>query len=99
MQDSMTTEALRILGFAALTLSVRVLTWLSLLGGMALFGYAVLYPTTDRTIAASLFAALMFLPALWSEKKEKRANIVQAETIRRQNWANGLQQAQEDQNL
>lgn len=66
-----TQEALRILAFAALTLSVRVLTWLSLIGGMALFTYAVLYPQMDRTIAAALFAVLMFLPALWSEKKPK----------------------------
>jgi hypothetical protein len=69
----MTTEALRILGFAALTLSVRVLTWLSLLGGMGLFAYAVIYPTTDRTIAAALFAALIYLPSLYSEK-HKRAH-------------------------
>ncbi len=71
MPDSMTTEALRILGFAALTLSVRVLTWLSLLGGMGLFAYAVIYPTTDRTIAAALFAALIYLPSLYSEKHKR----------------------------
>jgi hypothetical protein len=69
----MTTEALRILAFAALTLSVRVLTWIALIGGMALFGYAVLYPNQDRTFAAALFAVLIFIPALWSEKREKRA--------------------------
>jgi hypothetical protein len=72
MPDSMTTEALRILGFAALTLSVRVLTWLSLLGGMALFGYAVLYPDPMRTAAACAYAVLIFIPALWSEKKTNR---------------------------
>jgi hypothetical protein len=75
--DSMTNsdlmqQSLRILGFAALTLSVRVLTWLSLLGGSLLFGYAVIYPDQMRTIAASLYAVLIFIPALWSEKKEKR---------------------------
>lgn len=73
MNDSMNTEALRILAFAALTLSVRVLTWIALIGGMALFGYAVLYPNQDRTFAAALFAVLIFIPALWSEKREKRA--------------------------
>jgi uncharacterized membrane protein YqjE len=72
MQDSMTTEALRILAFAALTLSVRVLTWLSLIGGMSLFGYAIYEPNRERTIAAALFAVLMFIPSLWSEKKERR---------------------------
>lgn len=72
-QESAMTEALRILAFAALTLSVRVLTWLALTGGMALFGYAVLYPNQDRTFAAALFAVLIFIPALWSEKREKRA--------------------------
>ena len=72
MPDSMMTEALRILGFAALTLSVRVLTWLSLLGGMGLFAYAVLYPDPLRTGAACAYAILIFIPALWSEKKEKR---------------------------
>ncbi len=73
MQDSGTTEALKILSFAALALSVRVLTWLALIGGMVLFGYAVLYPNQDRTFAAALFAILIFIPALWSEKREKRA--------------------------
>ncbi len=72
MNDSMTNEALRILGFAALTLSVRVLTWISLIGGMGLFGYAVWNPQPERTLAASLFAALIFIPALWSEKRERR---------------------------
>jgi hypothetical protein len=69
----MTTEALRILGFAALTLSVRVLTWLSLIGVMAIFGYAVVFPSPDRTIAAALFAVLVFIPSLIMEKKERRA--------------------------
>lgn len=69
----MTNEALKILGFAALTLSVRVLTWLSLVGGMALFGYAVIEPSRERTIAAALFAILVYLPSLWNEKKERRA--------------------------
>ena len=64
-------DAARILAFAALTLSVRVLTWTSLLAGVALFTYAVLYPSDGRTLAASLFAALIFLPALWSEKKPR----------------------------
>jgi len=67
-----TTNALQILGFAALTLSVRVLTWLALLGGMALFAYAVLYPDLQRTGAACGYALLVFLPALWSEKKQNR---------------------------
>lgn len=73
MQDSMTNEALKILGFAALALSVRVLTWVSLLGGMALFGYAVWNPSDQRTVAASLFALLVFIPSLWSEKKQRPA--------------------------
>ena len=77
MQDSMTNEALKILGFAALTLSVRVLTWIALIGGMVLFGYAVLYPNQDRTFAAALFAVLIFIPALWSEKRERRAQPAQ----------------------
>ncbi len=64
-------DAGRILAFAALTLSVRILTWLSTLGAMALFTYAVLFPATDRTIAAALFALLVFLPALYSEKKPR----------------------------
>lgn len=72
MQDSTTNEALKILGFAALTLSVRILTWLSLIGGLALFGYAVLAPDHERTFAASLYAVLIFIPALWSEKRERR---------------------------
>ena len=72
MQETMTTEALRILGFAALTLSVRVLTWLSLIGGMGLFAYAVVKPSRERTIAAALFAVLVYLPSLWNEKKERR---------------------------
>lgn len=74
-----TQEALRILAFAALTLSVRVLTWLSLIGGMALFTYAVLYPSDGRTVAASLYAALIFLPSLWSERKprQQRAPVQQ----------------------
>lgn len=70
MEDS-SQQALRILAFAALTLSVRVLTWLSLVGGIALFAYAVLYPQQERTIAAALFAVLIFIPALWSERKPK----------------------------
>jgi hypothetical protein len=65
-------DAARILAFAALTLSVRILTWISLIGGMALFTYAVLYPGDARTLAASLYALLIFLPALWSEKRERR---------------------------
>lgn len=73
MPESMTTEAIKMLSFAAFALSVRVLTWLALIGGMALFGYAVLYPNQDRTVAAALFAILIFIPALWSEKREKRA--------------------------
>jgi hypothetical protein len=73
MQDSMTNEALKILGFAALTLSVRVLTWLSLVGAMALFGYAVWLPSPERTLAAALFACLVFMPSLWSEKKQRPA--------------------------
>jgi hypothetical protein len=85
----MTTEALRILGFAALTLSVRVLTWLSLIGGMGLFAYAVIYPTTDRTIAAALFAALIYLPSLWSEKKERKTNLTRV--VQQTAWANGQQ--------
>lgn len=72
MQESMTTEAIKMLSFAALALSVRVLTWIALIGGMGLFGYAVLYPNQDRTFAAALFAILIFIPALWSEKREKR---------------------------
>jgi lipid-A-disaccharide synthase-like uncharacterized protein len=75
MTDQMI-EAMRILSFAALTLSVRVLTWLSLLGVTGLFIYAVLYPTIDRTIAAALFALLVYLPSLWTEKKERRAQPV-----------------------
>lgn len=77
MPDSMTNEAMKMLAFAAFTLSVRVLTWLSLIGGMALFGYAVVYPNQDRTFAAALFAVLIFIPALWSEKREKRAQPAQ----------------------
>lgn len=72
MNDSMTNEALRILGFAALTLSVRVLTWCAMIGGMGLFSYAVAYPSQERTIAAALFAVLIFIPSLWSEKRERR---------------------------
>lgn len=72
MNDSMTNEAMKMLAFAAFTLSVRVLTWLALIGSMALFGYAVWNPNPDRTIAAALFAVLIFIPALWSEKREKR---------------------------
>jgi hypothetical protein len=84
--DSMTNsdlmqQSLRILGFAALTLSVRVLTWLSLLGGLGLFGYAVVYPDENRTIAAALYAVLIFIPALWSEKKDKRSQGAQRQPI------------------
>jgi hypothetical protein len=89
MPENLTTEALRILGFAALTLSVRVLTWLSLIGGMGLFAYAVIYPTTDRTIAAALFAALIYLPSLWSEKKERKTNLTRV--VQQTAWANGQQ--------
>ena len=66
-------QALRILGFAALTLSVRILTWCSLVGAMALFGYAVALPSTDRTIAAALFAVLVFLPCVINERRPKQA--------------------------
>lgn len=75
MTDQMI-EAMRILSFAALTLSVRVLTWLSLFGVTGLFIYAVLYPTMERTTAAALFALLVYLPSLWTEKKERRAQSI-----------------------
>jgi lipid-A-disaccharide synthase-like uncharacterized protein len=75
-QSTMTTEALKILGFAALTLSVRVLTWFGLFGSMALFGYAVAYPDDRRIIAAALFAILVFIPSLIVERKERRAQPV-----------------------
>jgi len=84
----MTTDALKILGFAALTLSVRVLTWLALLGGMALFAYAVLYPDLQRTGAACGYALLVFLPSLWSEKKQNRQAPAR---IQKTQWANGQQ--------
>ena len=87
MNDSMTTEALRILGFAALTLSVRVLTWLSLIGGMGLFAYAVVEPSRERTIAAALFAILVYLPSLWNEKKERRAAPQQIQRYQEQEAA------------
>lgn len=77
MPEQMTTEAIKMLSFAAFALSVRVLTWLALLGGMALFAYAVLYPDPQRTGAACGYALLVFLPALWSEKREKRAQAAQ----------------------
>ena len=85
-----TTNALQILGFAALTLSVRVLTWLALLGGMALFAYSVLYPDLQRTGAACGYALLVFLPALWSEKKQNRQAPARAAAIQQPNpWPNG----------
>jgi hypothetical protein len=85
-----TTSALQILGFAALTLSVRVLTWLALLGGMALFAYAVLYPDLQRTGAACGYALLVFLPALWSEKKQNRTAAARTAAIQQPNpWPNG----------
>lgn len=87
-----TTNALQILGFAALTLSVRVLTWLALLGGMGLFSYAVLYPDLQRTGAACGYALLVFLPALWSEKKQNRQAPARNAEIQRNSWApNGAQ--------
>lgn len=87
------TQALRILGFAALTLSVRVLTWLALLGGMGLFAYAVLYPDLQRTGAACGYALLVFLPALWSEKKQNRQSAARAATIQQNaERLNGAQQ-------
>jgi hypothetical protein len=64
-----TTDPLRILAFAALTLSVRILTWLSLLGGTALFAYAVIEPTNERTIAAALYAVLVYMPSLLIERR------------------------------
>ena len=88
---TMTINALQVLGFAALTLSVRVLTWLALLGGMALFAYAVLYPDLQRTGAACGYALLVFLPALWSEKKQNRQAPRAAAEIQRRQWPNGEQ--------
>ena len=73
MNESMTNEAIKMLTFAAFTVSVRVLTWTAMIGGTALFGYAVLNPQPERTLAASLFGALIFIPALWSEKRERPA--------------------------
>ena len=74
-----TTEALKILGFAALTLSVRVLTWFGLAGSMGLFAYAVIFPDTLRIIAAALFAVLVFIPSLVTEKKERRAQPIRVQ--------------------
>jgi hypothetical protein len=92
-ESTMTTDALKILGFAALTLSVRVLTWLALLGGMALFAYAVLFPDLQRTGAACGYALLVFLPSLWSEKKQNRQAGPRAAAIQQNSWApNGAQQ-------
>jgi lipid-A-disaccharide synthase-like uncharacterized protein len=71
-----TTEALKILGFAALTLSVRILTWFGLAGSMGLFAYAVIFPDTLRIISAALFAVLVFIPSLIVEKKERRAQPI-----------------------
>ena len=89
-----TSFALRILGFAALSLSVRILTWLSLAGCIALFVYAVLYPTMDRTIAAALFAMLVYLPSLWNEKKERKPNLARVQAIHSQ-YQNGADQMEE----
>lgn len=63
------TEALRILGFASLLVSMKILTWTAMLGGLGLFTYAVIQPTQERTIAASLFALLIFLPSILIERR------------------------------
>ena len=76
----MNMEPLKILGFAALTLSVRVLTWLSLTGALGVFAYAVYEPTRERTIAAALFAILVYVPALVIEKRSQRAPIRRQQT-------------------
>lgn len=68
-----TVEPLRILAFAALTLSVRVLTWIALTISSTLFAVAVVYPARERTIAAALFAILIYLPSIFVEKRKTTA--------------------------
>jgi len=78
MNDSMT-EALRILGFAALTLSVKILTWLSLTGAIAAFAYALIEPNRERTIVAAAYAVLVYLPSLFIERRPKPAVVQRRE--------------------
>ena len=88
-------DALKIFGFAALTLSVRVLTWFALAGGMGLFIYAVLFPDIQRTGAACGYALLVFLPALWSEKKQNRGAARTVAQIQRLNGSEQQTEARE----
>lgn len=79
-QNTLMTDALKILGFAALTLSVKILTWLSMTGALSLFIYAMVEPQRERTIAAALFALLVFLPSLLMERKPRPPTQVPMQT-------------------
>jgi len=61
----------RILAFAALTISVRILTWTTVLVGSGIFIYAVIDPNQTRTIAAATYAILIFLPSIFVEKRRQ----------------------------
>lgn len=88
------TEALKVLGFAALMLSVKILTWLSLLGAFSLFLYAMVEPERERTISAALFAALVFLPSLFMERKPRPPTRVHT-AAQPQPYGNGGEVAEE----
>ena len=72
-ESTMTTDALKILGFAALTLSVRVLHLASRSSAAWRFAYAVLFPDLQRTGAACGYALLVFL-RLCGRKKQNQAS-------------------------
>lgn len=61
---------LGIISAALSVLGVRVFTFLALIGGLVMFGYAVWEPEWTRTMAAAAYAVIIFLPTLyWTRGK------------------------------
>jgi hypothetical protein len=63
---------LAIVQAATRVLSVRAFTFISLLGGLGLFGWCVADPEISRIVATSAYAGLVFLPTLyWARSTAK----------------------------
>lgn len=69
-QEQELIQAIRILKAGMGVMAQRALTIMALLASVGLFAWAVYDPQSSRITAASLFAVMVFLPALWADAKK-----------------------------
>ena len=61
-----------LLMIALRVLSSSLLTWVTVLGGGAMWAFVVVAPTTPKILSAVGYCVTILVPILWRETKEQR---------------------------